>query len=67
METMPWTGFGFVTLVAVVFGVILAVLAMLMPFFVFRIRNEMIRLNKQVGRAVELLNVITQTQTGGRS
>jgi uncharacterized membrane protein YciS (DUF1049 family) len=67
METMPWTGFGFVTLVAVVFGVILAVLAMLMPFFVFRLRNEMIRLNKQVGRAVELLNVIAQTQTGGRS
>jgi hypothetical protein len=40
--------------VVVIFFIILAILTLLMPFFVLRIRNEMIKLNKNVEKLVEL-------------
>jgi hypothetical protein len=53
---MPWAvGGGILLLVIVVFLIVLAVLGILMPFFVFRIRNEMIALNGQVESAKKLL------------
>jgi uncharacterized membrane protein len=48
-------GGGILMLLVVAFLVVLAVLGILMPFFVFRIRNEMIQLNEQVAVALRLL------------
>lgn len=55
---MPWAvGGGILMLLVVVFVIVLAVLGILMPFFVVRIRNEMIVLNGQVESAKRLLIV----------
>lgn len=45
-------------IIAVIFLIVLAILTFLMPFFVFRIRNEMIRLNAQVANMVTMLGGI---------
>ena len=39
-----------------IFALIVAILALLMPFFVFRIRNEMISMNKKMSVLIELLS-----------
>jgi hypothetical protein len=39
-----------------IFLLIVAILALLMPFFVFRIRNEMISMNKKMSVLIELLS-----------
>ena len=41
-----------ITVIIWVVGVVAAVMLFLMPFFVFRIRNEIIKLNRQVGSLV---------------
>ena len=55
MEAIGAVGSGILMLLGVVFLIVLAVLGILMPFFVFRIRNEMIQLNGQVSVALKLL------------
>jgi len=55
MEAIGALGGGILMLLVVAFLVVLAVLGILMPFFVFRIRNEMIHLNMQVAVAIALL------------
>ena len=41
--------------IVIIFLIIVAILAFLMPFFVLRIRNEMIKLNRNVAEAVDIL------------
>ena len=41
--------------IVTVFLIIVAILAFLMPFFVLRIRNEMIKLNEKMTKVIELL------------
>ena len=57
MEAIGALGGGILMLLVVAFLVVLAVLGILMPFFVFRIRNEMIALNGQVESANKLLTI----------
>ena len=52
---------GPLSVVGVIFLIILAILILLMPFFVLRIRNEMIKLNKNMERVVDLLGDIAPT------
>lgn len=43
-------------LIVWLFLIVAAILAFLMPFFVLRIRNEMIKLNKNMSQLIELLS-----------
>jgi hypothetical protein len=42
-------------LLIMIFGIVLGILGLLMPFFVLRIRNEMIALNKSARQIVYML------------
>jgi hypothetical protein len=55
---------GTLLLAVVVLGIILAILAILMPLFVFRIRNEIIQLNSQFADAVRILNMQSEQLNG---
>ena len=57
MDGILAAGGGILLVLVVAFVVYLAVLGILMPFFVFRIRNEMIALNGQVESANKLLTI----------
>ena len=46
---------GLVALAVVIFLIALAILSILLPFFVFRIRNEMILMNQQMAQLVHTL------------
>jgi uncharacterized membrane protein len=41
--------------VLVVFGLVLVVLGLLMPFFVFKIRNQVVQINSKMTRIIGLL------------
>jgi len=41
--------------IIVVFLIVVAILAFLMPFFVFKIRNEMVKLNTNMDIVIKLL------------
>ena len=43
----------FLIMIGSAFAIIIAVLAVLLPFFVLRIRNELIFLNKQVDHLID--------------
>ncbi len=47
--------FGALSGIVGIFIIIVAILAFLMPFFVLRIRSEMIKLNKNMEKVIELL------------
>lgn len=55
MEAFMEAFSGLVALVVVVFLIALAVLSFLLPFFVFRIRNEMIAMNKKMSELVRIV------------
>ena len=42
----------------VLFVVVLGLLTMLIPFFVYRIRNEVIQINERTGRIIALLEEV---------
>lgn len=46
---------GLITLLLTIFGIILAVLMMLLPFYVLRIRREVIEINVKLGDVCKLL------------
>jgi hypothetical protein len=48
-------GLGSLSGIAAIFILIVAVLAFLMPFFVLRIRNEMISMNQKMSELVKIL------------
>jgi len=48
------------------FMVVVAILAFLLPFFVLRIRNEMIKLNENMVRVIELLGGQSLHDNGGQ-
>jgi hypothetical protein len=48
----------------VVFGIVLVILGILMPVFVLRIRNEIIKLNSQGADAVRILNMQSEQLDG---
>lgn len=50
METL-----GAIYIIIVIFLIIVAILAFLMPFFVLKIRNEMIKLNNNMDKVIDLL------------
>jgi len=52
-------------IVVVLFILIAGILAILMPFFVLRIRNEMIKLNENMAKVIELLGGSTSENRTG--
>ena len=42
-------------IIIVIFFIIVAILGFLMPFFVFKIRNEMIKLNNNMDKVIDLI------------
>ena len=47
--------FGAFYIIVAIFLIIVAILSLLMPFFVLRIRNEIISMNKKMSELIELL------------
>ncbi|MBW1715844.1 MAG: hypothetical protein JRJ77_08480 [Deltaproteobacteria bacterium] len=47
--------FGVFYMIVAIFLIIVAILSLLMPFFVLRIRNEIISMNKKMSELIELL------------
>lgn len=47
--------FGLFYIIVAIFLIIVAILSLLMPFFVLRIRNELISMNKKMSELIELL------------
>ncbi|MDW7772541.1 MAG: hypothetical protein SCH71_06585 [Desulfobulbaceae bacterium] len=59
----PGPGAGIFTLlifVAIIFGLVSTVMMFLLPFFVYRIRNEIIELNKKNNKIISLLSINNQ-------
>ena len=53
-------GLNIVTFIVIAFFVILAFLTLLIPFFIYRIRNESIKLNANVTKILDELKALRQ-------
>lgn len=49
-------GYGAATVIVVILGLILGLLALLMPVYVYQIRNRCLNMDKKLGTIVELLS-----------
>lgn len=58
---------GIGSLILLLFLFVVAVLAFLMPFFVFRIRNEVIAVNRKLDRLIDLLSAAGTSAAGGKT
>ena len=64
MDSTVAAGTGIFGIILFGFFVILAVLAILMPFFVYRIRNEIIEANEKLSQAVQCLQDLVALEGG---
>jgi len=49
-------GYGAATVILGILGIILAIMALLMPVYVYQIRNRCLNMDKKLGAIVELLS-----------